>query len=67
MGDLIGADAQRIIDRLAAIDRANPALNVRLAEEALAEHFAMLGMPCPPIRWVRDVCAAGVDVVPHGG
>src|SRR5258708_1668778 len=50
----IGDDARSLIRRLAAIDRVKPTFNARLAEEALAEHFAQLDLPCPPIRWVRD-------------
>jgi hypothetical protein len=48
------ADRQDIVARLAAIERRQPKIDARAAETALAEHFAMLGLPCPPVRWAVD-------------
>jgi hypothetical protein len=47
--------AQRIIMRLAAIDRGKPRIDPPSVAAALAEHFAMLGLSCPRLRWVRHL------------
>jgi hypothetical protein len=46
----IGVEAQRFIERLAAVDLAAPADRGRV-ERALAEHFRALGLEPLPTRW----------------
>jgi hypothetical protein len=51
----IGVDAERIIQRLAAVDHCRRLMVDRLAvERALVEHFRRLGIEPLPVRWVND-------------
>ena len=50
----ISPDAQRIVDRLAAVDVANPVIDRQRAENALREHFERLGLEPLPVRWCTD-------------
>ena len=45
---------QQIIDRLAAVDVANPRLDRPRVEAALRLHYERLGVPMPPIEWAID-------------
>ena len=50
----ISAEAQAIIDRLAAVDRETPVLDRSRAEAAVAGHFEALALEPLPVRWVTD-------------
>src|SRR5437868_6828531 len=50
----IGADAERITRRLAAIDHVRPVVDRVAVERALGEHFCRLGIDPLPVRWVND-------------
>jgi hypothetical protein len=48
------ADAQAIIDRLAAVDRTRPVIDQARVEVALRDHLNRLGLAPIPVRWVTD-------------
>ena len=49
MAVVIHAEAQQIIDRLAAVDLASPVRDLPAAERAIVAHYAALGLPAPRI------------------
>src|SRR5688572_23238867 len=57
-----GDDAQALIDRLAAVDRARPVYDRDRVEAALAEHMRRLGLEPLPVRWVSDAKAGYLRV-----
>ncbi len=50
----ISRDAQRMIDRLEAVDHARPAIDTLAVEAAIREHFVRLGIEPLPVRWLDD-------------
>jgi hypothetical protein len=50
----IAPAAQRILNRLAAIDRVRPVVDRVAVEAAVRQHFDRLGIEPLPVRWVED-------------